>query len=350
MAPIERRGDVLAILDQRRLPHEERWLECRTPAEVGEAIRSLAVRGAPILGIVAANALTLVAPSSRASNPSGLMEELEEAAAMLRATRPTAVNISWAVHRVLVAARSSAAFGIGEVRAAIELEAIAIEREDRAACDAIGAFGNELVPEGANVLTHCNTGMLCTGGIGTAQGVILAAHRAGKRIHVWVDETRPVWQGARLTAWELGRLGVPRTLVADGAAASLMRSGRVDLVVTGADRITADGSVANKIGTYGLAVLARHHDVPFFVAAPVSTIDLETATGAEVPIEERAPQELTTPLDTPVAEPDTPAANPAFDVTPPDLVSAIVTEHGVLRRPYASTLREAVGMRERRGA
>jgi methylthioribose-1-phosphate isomerase len=350
---IQRRGDAVAILDQRDLPHRETWIECRSASQVAEAIRTLAVRGAPVLGIAAAQAMALVATTSRTRDGRKLLAELERAGEELRATRPTAVNIAWAVDRMLGVARGDRGGAGGNapgIREGIVAEADQIEREDREACDAIGSLGSELVREGANILTHCNTGMLCTGGIGTAQGVILTAHRSGKRVHVWVDETRPVWQGARLTAWELGKLGVPRTLVTDGAAASLMAAGNVDLVLTGADRITADGSVANKIGTYGLAVLAGHHGVPFYIAAPTSTIDLETPNGAAIRIEDRTPDEITAPFGMPVAEASTPAANPAFDVTPPELVSAIITERGVLRRPYPSSLREAVGAKERMGA
>jgi methylthioribose-1-phosphate isomerase len=222
-------------------------------------------------------------------------------------------------------------------------EAVLIEREDRDACDAMGAHGLALVPDGANVLTHCNTGMLCAAGIGTALGVVWTAHRAGKGVHVWVDETRPLWQGARLTAWELGRLGVPRTLIADGAAASLMAAGRVDLVITGADRIAADGAAANKIGTYGLAVLAHHHGVPFVIVAPTSTVDLATPTGADIAIEERDPAEVTAPFGTAIAEEGTPAANPAFDVTPASLIAAIVTERGIVARPDTERLRAHMG-------
>ncbi|MBI3647548.1 MAG: S-methyl-5-thioribose-1-phosphate isomerase, partial [Actinobacteria bacterium] len=310
--------------------------------------RSLAVRGAPVLGVTAAYAMALAAVTTRARGPRGLLRELEGVGEKLRGTRPTAVNIAWAVDRTLAAARRecrAAGSAVSRAQDALVAEAVAIEREDREACEAIGALGAELVPAGANVLTHCNTGMLCTAGIGTAQGVIWAAHRAGKGIHVWVDETRPVWQGARLTAWELGRLGVPRTLVADAAAASLMAAGRVDLVVVGADRIAADGSVANKIGTYGLAVLAKHHGVPFYVAAPVSTIDLGTPGGADIRIEERDPAEVTAPRGRQVAARGTPVLNPAFDVTPPSLVSAIVTERAVLRKPYPSALRRVAGAR-----
>ena len=345
IVPVEWRGDAIDILDQRALPFEERHLSCRTVDEVCDAIRTLAVRGAPLLGIVAAYAIALEAVSWNGDE--GVADRLRLAGDALRATRPTAVNIAWAVDRMLKVAEAERSEAPERVRSLLVRQARSIEEEDARACEAIGAFGAELVPEEANVLTHCNTGMLCTGGIGTAQGVIYAAHQAGKRIHVWVDETRPVWQGARLTAWELGRLEIPRTLIADGAAASLMASGRVDLVITGADRIAADGSAANKIGTYGLAVLAHHHGIPFVIAAPTSTIDLDSETGADIAIEERDGAEVSAPAGRPVAEPGTPVANPAFDVTPPELISAIVTERGVVEKPYPSRLRTAT---EARGA
>ena len=339
IGPVEWRGDAIDILDQRALPFEERHLSCGTVDEVCDAIRTLAVRGAPLLGIVAAYAIALEAVAWNGEGDP--VEPLRGAGDALRATRPTAVNIAWAVDRMLRVAQSKRTESRERLRSLLVEQAVAIEAEDARACEAIGAFGAELVPDDANVLTHCNTGMLCTGGIGTAQGVIYAAHLAGKRVHVWVDETRPVWQGARLTAWELGRLGIPRTLIADGAAATLMASGRVDLVVTGADRIAADGSAANKIGTYGLAVLADYHGIPIMIAAPTSTIDLDSKTGADIAIEERDGAEVSSPGGRPVAEPGTPVANPAFDVTPPDLISAIVTERGVLRKPYPSRLTEA---------
>lgn len=342
IVPVEWRGDAVAILDQRLLPHREEVLECRTVAEVAEAIRSLAVRGAPIIGVTAAYGMALAAAVSTEGRPRRLLAELEEAARTLKAARPTAVNLGWAVDRMMRVARGqccSVGSTVQRVHEAMVAEALAIEAEDRDACAAIGTHGLELVPEGANVLTHCNTGMLCTAGIGTALGVIVAAHRAGRRPHVWVDETRPVLQGARLTAWELGRLGIPRTLIVDAAAGLLMARGLVDLVIVGADRIAANGDVANKIGTYGLAVLAHHHGVPFVVAAPTSTLDPAALSGAEIPIEERDPAEVLAPGGALAAEPDTPVANPAFDVTPAELVTAIVTEVGVVRPPY----REALG-------
>jgi methylthioribose-1-phosphate isomerase len=350
IVPVEWRGDAVAILDQRVLPHREVVLECRTVEDVVEAIRTLAVRGAPIIGVAAAYGMALAATVSTRGRARALLAELEDAARALKEARPTAVNLAWAVDRMMAVATGQCCqvgSTLQRVHEEMVAEALRIEAEDREACSAMGAFGADLLPEDADVLTHCNTGMLCTAGIGTALGVVIAAHRQGKRPHVWVDETRPVLQGARLTAWELGRLGIPRTLIVDVAAGGLMARRRVDLVIVGADRIAANGDVANKVGTYPLAVLARHHDVPFYVAAPVSTVDLATSTGADIPIEERDPGEVTSPLGIDLAEPGTPAANPAFDLTPAELVTAIVTERGVLRPPYGPALR---GLASTRGA
>lgn len=346
IVPVAWRGDEVAILDQRVLPHREVTLACRTVEDVCEAIRTLAVRGAPIIGVAAAYGLALAATISPARDVDDLRADLSAASEALVATRPTAVNLGWAVARALRAAdRAAGAPGVSPdaIRDAVLAEARAIEEEDRAACDAIGRHGLPLVPQDARILTHCNTGMLCTAGIGTALGVVIAAHREGRNVHVWVDETRPLWQGARLTAWELGRLQIPRTLLADGAAASLMSAGKVDLVITGADRVAADGAAANKIGTYGLAVLARHHHLPFVIAAPTSTVDLATPTGAHIRIEDRDPAEVTTPYGLPVAEPDTPTTNPAFDVTPASLITALVTERGVVHAPDAAKIRAHLG-------
>jgi methylthioribose-1-phosphate isomerase len=351
--PVRGQRDAVLVLDQRALPHREDYLECRSVEEVAAAIRDLAVRGAPVLGITAAFGVALAAAGAagRGDGPEEALEQARQAGQTLKATRPTAVNIAWAVDRVLAAATIEGTPSEGDAGDPSRLadvvlaEAERIEREDAEACAAIGAAGAELIPDPANILTHCNTGMLCTGGIGTAQGAILTAHRAGKRVHVWVDETRPVLQGARLTAWELGRLGVPRTLVADGAAGSLMAGGKVDLVLVGADRIAANGDVANKIGTYGLAVLAQHHGIPFYVAAPFSSVDRSTPSGAHIIVEERDPAEVRAPLGVQMASADTPVANPAFDVTPAELVSAIVTEHGVIRSPFQETLRRAGSVR-----
>jgi methylthioribose-1-phosphate isomerase len=352
--PVRWQRDAVVVLDQRVLPHREEYLECRSVQEVAAAIRDLAVRGAPILGITASFGVALAAAraADRGADREAILRDARLAGDALKATRPTAVNIAWAVDRVLeVAGIDPSSRDVdgdddaSRVADALIAEAERIRKEDVEACTAIGVAGAELIPDPANVLTHCNTGMLCTAGIGTAQGAILTAHRAGKRVHVWVDETRPVLQGARLTAWELGRLGVPRTLVADGAAASLMAGSMVDLVMVGADRIAANGDVANKIGTYGLAVLAHHHGIPFYVAAPSSSVDPSAPSGAQIVVEERDPAEVRAPLGLQVAAADTPVANPAFDVTPAALVSALVTEHGVIRPPFQETLRRARSVR-----
>jgi len=359
--PVEWVDGIVRILDQRRLPRAERYLKARRPEDVAEAIRSMAVRGAPLLGIAAAYGMALAARHSQARGPRGVLRDLGRAGKLLKASRPTAANISWAVDRVVHAAGASVRSGVPKgpegaevVRRVVMDEAIRIALEDEASCEVIGHLGGELLPEKANVLTHCSTGALATGGWGTAQGVIVAAHRAGKDIHVWVDETRPVLQGARLTAWELQRFNVPMTLVSDTAAGSLMASGLVDAVLVGADRITENGDVANKVGTYQLAVLATHHGIPFYVAAPFSTVDLDTPAGDAVVIEVRDPREVTEPLGVPIAPEGTRAYNPAFDLTPAPLITAIVTDRGVIRPPFASSLkrlaRRGVGPGEGTGA
>lgn len=337
---------AVRILDQRRLPRSERYLRPRGAEGVAEAIRTMAVRGAPLLGIASAYGMALAARGSKAVGPRGVLRDIQRASRLLKASRPTAANIGWAVDRVAEAAeravRSSAATGregVDLVRRVVMDEANRIALEDETSCDAIGRMGAELLPDKANVLTHCNTGTLATGGWGTAQGVIVAAHLSGKRIHVWVDETRPVLQGARLTTWELQRFEIPMTLIADGAAGSLMARGLVDAVVVGADRIAATGDVANKVGTYQLAVLASHHRIPFYVAAPFSSVDLDTPTGEAVVIEERDPREVTEPLGVRFAPEGTPVLNPAFDVTPAGLITAIITDRAVIRPPFPKALR-----------
>lgn len=340
--PVEWTGDRLRILDQTVLPEEERYLEAATAKDVIRAIRSLAVRGAPLLGIAAAYGVVLAA-----MDPAGhdgvdaLRAELRRAGRALVASRPTAVNIAWAVDRVLASAEDGS--DVPGIRAAVLREAGRIVAEDEASCLAIGRFGAELLPDGANVLTHCNTGALATGGIGTALGIIHVAHEAGKGPHVWAGETRPLWQGARLTAWELNRLGIPVTVIVDSAAAALMASGAIDVVVVGADRIAANGDVANKVGTYALALAAHEHGIPFYVAAPVSTVDLQTASGAEIVVERRNPDEVTAPFGRRIVPEGTWAVNPAFDVTPARFVTGIVTDRGVVGPPYRTTLRRAVG-------
>ena len=339
ITPVEWLGDRLRILDQRALPAAEEYLEVTEPLEVARAIRRLAVRGAPLLGVTAAHGMALAAVTSGAASPKPLCRDLRRAGKLLVASRPTAVNIAWAVDRVLRAAEAAVPQEVDAIIAATLDEAGRIAEEDEESCRAIGTFGAALVPGGGNVLTHCNTGALATGGIGTALGIVRVAHEEGKRLHVWVDETRPVLQGARLTAWELQRLGVPMTLVADTAPGSLMARGAVDLVLVGADRIAANGDVANKIGTYQLAVLARHHGVPFYVAAPLSTVDPAARTGNDIEIEQRNPRELTEPFGVRVAPEGTWAVNPAFDVTPSRMITAIVTDRGVVRPPFRSGLR-----------
>ncbi len=349
--PVEWLGDRLRFLDQTKLPGREVFVIARDVSDVAEAICTLAVRGAPLLGIVAGYGVALAAVRSTATRPEALRRDLRRAGRTLVNSRPTAVNVAWAVDRVLSAAGTAPAPGatVVALRAAVVAEAQRIDAEERAACDAIGRFGAELIPPGSNVLTHCNTGSLATGWDGTAQAVIVSAWKAGRCLHVWVDETRPLLQGARLTAWELRGLGVPMTLVVDGAAGSLMARGLVQAVVVGADRIAANGDVANKVGTYSLAVLARQHRIPFVVAAPSSTVDAATPSGAEIRIEERDAAEVTVPFGMALAPPGTAAANPAFDVTPARLVSAIVTERGVVRPASPAGLRRVVGSANGRG-
>lgn len=318
LTPIEWRGSATAgtlwLIDQRALPQEERWLECRSAFEVAARIRDMTVRGAPAIGIAAAYACVLAAREPSAT----------ESLAALAASRPTAVNLFWALERMrpLLDAKAGP-------EPLLEL-ARRIHADDVEANRRMGRAGAEFLRDGMNVLTHCNAGPLATGGFGTALGVIFSAIEQGKRLHVWVDETRPRLQGAKLTAFELTRAGVPCTLIADNMAASLFAKGRVDACITGADRIAANGDTANKIGTYGVAVLAKHHDRPFYVAAPRSTFDLSLASGDAIPIEERAAEELTDDRAGRVAAPGITVFNPSFDVTPAALVTALFTERGAI--------------------
>ncbi|HET9324436.1 MAG TPA: S-methyl-5-thioribose-1-phosphate isomerase [Gaiellaceae bacterium] len=308
---IEWLGASVRLIDQRRLPEELALLDCRTVDELCEAISTLAVRGAPALGAAGAMGVALASVTG---------EPLDDAATRLRATRPTAVNLAWGIEQALAAQ--------DPVAEAIRIAENDVERNRR-----IGANGAELLPVGARVLTHCNTGSLACVGYGTALGVIRAAHERARKPSVWVDETRPVLQGSRLTAWELERLAIPYTLVADAMAGALMGGGEVDAVIVGADRIAANGDVANKVGTYSLAVLASHHGLPFYVAAPVTTIDPTTPTGAEIPVERRAPDEVRRIGGSLVAPAEAPVENRAFDVTPAQLVTAWITDEAVARSP-----------------
>jgi methylthioribose-1-phosphate isomerase len=332
--PVRWAGDRLMLLDQTRLPVEEVERACASWEEVAEAIRTLVVRGAPAIGVAAAFGVALAARRSQATTFDGLLADLETAIKGLGATRPTAVNLFWALERMRRAALAVRDRPLAEVRAHLLDEARTILDEDVRANRALGEHGAELVPPGARILTHCNAGALATAGYGTALGVIRAAHARGRVALVWVDETRPVLQGARLTAWECVREGIPHRLVADTVAASLMARGQVDLVITGADRIAANGDTANKIGTYALAVLARHHGVPFYVAAPLSTVDPALPSGEAIPIEERSAEEVRTLAGRPTAPAESPVYNPAFDVTPASLIAAIITDRGVFRPPY----------------
>ena len=334
IAPVRWSGDCLRLLDQTRLPGEERTREYRRWEDVADAIRTLVVRGAPAIGVAAAFGIALAARQSRAATVDDLLADLDVALKGLAATRPTAVNLFWALDRMRRTALEARGATIEGVRARLLAEAEAILAEDVAANRALGDHGAELVAPGARILTHCNAGALATAGYGTALGVIRSAHAQGKVALVWVDETRPVMQGSRLTAWECDREGIPHRLIADVAAASVMARGEVDLVVTGADRIAANGDTANKIGTYGVAVLARHHGVPFYVAAPWSTIDTTLPSGAAIPIEERDGDEVRRVGTQRTAPPTSPVFNPAFDVTPASLITAIITERGVFRPPF----------------
>jgi methylthioribose-1-phosphate isomerase len=327
-------GPAIELLDQTRLPAVEAVVTCTDVTSLVDAIRRLVVRGAPLLGIAGAYGVALAAARR---------EDVAAATEVIAAARPTAVNLGWGARRALAAYEraASAEDSLAEQDAPLAAlaEARSIADADEKACAQMAALGLDLVPPAARILTHCNTGALVTAGEGTAFGLALAAHRAGLLQMLWVDETRPLLQGSRLTAYEAGRAGMPYRVLADSAAASLMAAGQVDLVVVGADRIAADGSVANKVGTYGLAVLARHHNVPFVVVAPVSTIDFSTADGASITIEQRSPDEVTHLGGQPVAPAGSAVHNPAFDVTPPGLISAIVTESMVIQPVTAGNLR-----------
>jgi len=326
---------AVRIVDQRALPETKVERDLETGDAVADAIRTLQVRGAPLIGITAAMGLVAGTRDLRAAPRDRFLAGLDELVRLLGVTRPTAVNLRWALDRMArVAAETPGGWGGAAIWERLQAEATAIWEEDRAMCRRIGEAGLPLVPDGAKVLTHCNAGALATGGIGTALAPIYLAHDAGRRVHVFVDETRPVLQGARLTAWELVHAGIPCTVIADAVSGSLMRQAQVDLVIVGADRIAANGDFANKIGTYSLAVLALHHGVPFYCAAPSTTIDAALADGDGIPIEQRGPEEVKTIAGRPVAPAAAAALNPAFDVTPARYVSAFVTDRGLEQPPF----------------
>jgi methylthioribose-1-phosphate isomerase len=321
----------VVMIDQTRLPHETRYVTCTNYREVAEAIRTMVIRGAPAIGVAAAMGIALGVEQG---------DPVEAVCAELAATRPTAVNLFWAIDRMKRLYHSLTGKSSEEVRAAMVREALLIKEEDIAINRAMGRHGAALVPDGKTVLTHCNAGALATAGYGTALGVIRAAVESGKRIDVFADETRPFLQGARLTAWELQQDGIRTTVITDNMAGHFLRSGRIGCVIVGADRIAANGDVANKVGTYSVAVLARENNVPFYVAAPISTLDLTLTSGDQIPIEQRPAREVTEVFGVPVAPAGIAVENPAFDVTPAQYVTAIITERGVARAPYEESLAE----------
>jgi methylthioribose-1-phosphate isomerase len=321
----------LQLLDQTLLPQRLEWIRCGDVESLVEAIRSLRVRGAPAIGIAAAYGVCLGLQTNAVTDRKRLLTRLDQVIAQLAASRPTAVNLFWALERMRQTALQAGGASPDELRTRLLAEARAIDREDLETCRAIGAHGAALLSDGQGVLTHCNAGGLATSGYGTALAVLFAAHEAGKQLHVYADETRPLLQGARLTAWELLQRGIDVTLICDSMAAQVMREGRVQMVITGADRIAANGDTANKIGTYGLAIAAAAHDVPFYVAAPTSTFDRTLGSGEAIPIEQRGSAEITHGFGLQTAPDGVAVYNPAFDVTPAKLISGIICQHGIIR-------------------
>lgn len=338
--PIQWVDDKLRLLDQRELPGEVTYLDFETPEAVAEAIRVMVVRGAPAIGITAAYGMVLAARGSAARTTTVLMQDLAAAGDVLRRARPTAVNLSWAIDRILRRLALRRSDDVAALREAVLVEAHAIEELERRSNYQIGVNALPLVPQGAKIVHHCNTGPLATGAYGTALRVITAAHEAGKDVHAYVDETRPRLQGARLTAWELQQWGVPHTVIVDGAAAHIMRTVGVDLCVVGCDRVAANGDTANKIGTYQLALAARAHGVPFYVAGPTSSIDMALPSGDDIEIEARPPEEVAQVLTCRITPEGTSVANPAFDITPAAYITAIITERGVVEPPFTENLAE----------
>src|SRR5918993_627037 len=342
---IDWQDDTVVMIDQRKLPAAEVYVTCRTAAEVAKAIKTMVIRGAPAIGVAAGMGIALGMRRSAATGTKQFTTEFQRLCELMAATRPTAVNLFWAIERMKRRFAEAAQGGasVDELKRRLEAEARAIHDEDVRSCREMGAHGAALVPQDARILTHCNAGALATAGYGTALGVIRAAAEQGKNVAVLADETRPFLQGARLTAWELVKDGINTTVITDNMTASMMRLGNVDLVVVGADRIAANGDVANKIGTYGVAVLAKEHGIPFYVAAPLSTIDLKTPDGSKIPIEERNDREVTHVGPSRLTPGGARIRNPAFDVTPAKYVTAIVTERGIATAPYEQSLAQLVG-------
>jgi methylthioribose-1-phosphate isomerase len=346
---IEWQSDAVVMIDQRKLPGQEIYVRCRTAPEVARAIKTMVIRGAPAIGCAAAMGIALGLRRSKAQGTKQFAVEFNKLCDLMAATRPTAVNLFWAIDRMKQSFGAGVRAGesVADLKTRLEREALVIHDEDVASCKAMGRFGADLVPERARILTHCNAGALATAGYGTALGVIRAAAERGRVAQVFADETRPFLQGARLTAWELVRDGVPTTVITESMAGPLMKRGDIDFIVVGADRIAANGDVANKIGTYTVALLAQAHGVPFYVAAPLSTIDLATPDGDHIPIEQRNPREITHLGSTRLTPEGAGVWNPAFDVTPHRLVTGIITERGIARPSYETSLKalfEAVGV------
>ncbi len=335
---LEWTDEGVRFIDQRKLPTQEAYVTCRTFEEVAEAIRNMTVRGAPAIGVAAAMGIALGARDSEAGHLAEFRRDINRICETLAGTRPTAVNLFWALRRMQDKLEACRELPLPQIKQVLITEARQMYLEDIAANEAMGRHGAALMPSSGGVLTHCNAGALATCGYGTALGVIRAAVEDGKKIHVYADETRPFLQGSRLTAWELMKDGIPTTVISDNMAGSMMRQGKIGAVVVGADRIAANGDVANKIGTYGVAVLAHEHQIPFYVAAPWSTIDLQTPDGSRIPIEQRSPREVTHVAGTQIVPDGVRVENPAFDVTPANYVTAIITERGVARPPYDESL------------
>ena len=339
---LEWKDRKLIIIDQTLLPGKLVYKICQRDEEVVSAIKALQVRGAPAIGCAAAYGVVLGLLDSEAKNYREFTEEMDRVVNLLASSRPTAVNLFWALSKMEECAWRNKDKEIPQIVEALEEEAKLIHLDDQKRCERIGEEGATLIPEGARILTHCNAGALATGGIGTALGVIYKAEEQGKRVKVFSCETRPLLQGARLTCWELKEAGIDVTLICDNMAASLMREEKINLVITGADRICANGDVANKIGTYGLAVLAKAHQIPFYVAAPLSTFDLALSDGSKIPIEERDREEVASVLGKQIAPKNVKVLNPAFDITPNELVTAIITEKGIIRSPYEENIKRVV--------
>jgi methylthioribose-1-phosphate isomerase len=345
---IEWKGDAVVMIDQRKLPAAEIYVTCSTAAQVAKAIKTMVIRGAPAIGVAAAMGIALGLRKSHATGTKQLAVDFQKTCDMMAATRPTAVNLFWAIDRMkrTFAETAQAGGSVTDITSRLEAEAVSIHDEDVASCRSMGAYGATLVPDAATILTHCNAGALATAGYGTALGVIRSAVEQGKKIAVLADETRPFLQGARLTAWELVKEGIDTTVITDNMAGAVMRQGDIDLVVVGADRIAANGDVANKVGTYSVAVLAKEHGIPFYVAAPMSTVDLNTPDGSQIPIEQRNVREVTHVGSSQLTPGGARIRNPAFDVTPAKYVTAIITERGIARAPYSESLAQLVGGRQ----